>query len=123
MKTFLWLTACLVALPLYAADRDPGPADRYPTTSITTNVAAATSGSRGQTFYGSAVPPNGLPAEKVTERVTIEDVDASDDTITFMDEDGHRRMVAAENHALLKDLHRGDPIDITYTPWLLVGVD
>ena len=79
-----------------------------------------TSGSRGQTFRGSPLPPYGLDAARVTERVTIENIDPADDAITFSTEDGFRMTVTAENGSLLRDLHRGDPVEITYTtPWLV----
>jgi len=80
----------------------------------------ATSGSRGQTFRGSPLPPYGVDAARVTERVTIEDVDPAEDAITFTTEDGFTMTVQAENGSLLRDLHRGEPVEITYTaPWLV----
>jgi hypothetical protein len=66
----------------------------------------AASGSRGQTFRGSALPRPGSAAARVTERVTIENLDPQTNEITFSTEDGMTMTVIADDSSLLKDLHR-----------------
>jgi len=83
----------------------------------------STSGSRGQAFRGSTELPEGAGTRRITKTVTIEKVDPDAEFITFTTEDGRRQSVHPDNRSLLKDLHRGDRVEITYTTAMLLSID
>jgi len=82
-----------------------------------------TAGSRGQTIRGAEAGPAGTRTRQVTKTVTIDAVDPDAEFITFTDQSGRRQSLHPENRDLLKDLHPGDRVDITYTTALLLSVE
>ena len=83
----------------------------------------AASGSRGQTFHGTGEKPAGARTKQKTETVTIDAVDPDAQFVTFTTDDGRRQSLHTDNPAILKGLHPGDQVDITWTTATIVSVD
>lgn len=85
--------------------------------------AASPSGSTTGSESGAPGTPAGMTGEQVTALVTVKDVDAKDQSLTFETEDGRTVSTRVDDRTLLKDVDPGDQIEITYTNALLVSVE
>ena len=72
---------------------------------------------------GALGTPAGMTGEQVTALVTVKDVDAKEQSLTFETEDGRTVSTRVDDGSLLKDVDPGDQIEITYTNALLVSVE
>ncbi|HYV20932.1 MAG TPA: hypothetical protein VFC25_18100 [Verrucomicrobiae bacterium] len=72
---------------------------------------------------GATEKPSGTMTQQVTASVTVKAVDTKNSSITFMGEDGHSVSVRVEDKSLVKNVHPGDKVEITYTNALLVAVE
>ena len=50
-------------------------------------------------------------------------MDPANKSITFMGQDGHSVSVRVDDKGLVKDVHPGDKIEVTYTTALLIAVE
>lgn len=71
----------------------------------------------------SGEEPYGLLADQVTSVVTVKEVDPKGHWITFETEDGRTASARADDRGLVKNLHPGDRMEITYTSPLLVSCE
>lgn len=84
-----------------------------------------TANSNGQPAIvrGATEKPSGTMTEQVTATVIVKAVDKKNKSITFAGEDGHSVSVRVEDKSLVKDVHPGDKIEVTYTTALLIAVE
>jgi hypothetical protein len=83
--------------------------------------SAAAAGS--PTESGPGDEPVSLVGEQVTSVVTVKDVDPKGHWITFETEDGHTVSTHVDDRDLVKNLHAGDQIEMTYTNAVLVSCE
>ena len=71
----------------------------------------------------SGAEPSALMGPQVTSVVTVKDVDPKGHWITFETEDGHTVSTHVDDRDLVKNLHAGDQIEMTWTNAMLVSVE
>jgi Cu/Ag efflux protein CusF len=72
---------------------------------------------------GATAKPSGTMTQQITANVVVKAVDPKSKSITFMGEDGHSISVRVDDKGLVKDVHPGDKIEVTYTAALLISVE
>ena len=85
-------------------------------------VAAASSGEPA-IVRGTGAKPSGTMTEQVTASVMVKAVDPKGASITFAGEDGRSVSVRVDDKKLVKNIHPGDKIEVTYTTALLISVE
>ena len=84
---------------------------------------AASSNGEPSVVRGTGAKPSGTMTQQVTANVTVKAVDPKGSSITFAGEDGHSVSVRVDDKKLVKNVHPGDKIEVTYTTALLVSVE
>ena len=72
---------------------------------------------------GATEKPSGTMTQQVTATVMVKAVDPKGSSITFSGEDGRSVSVRVDDKSLVKNVHPGDKIEVTYTTALLVSVE
>jgi len=72
---------------------------------------------------GATEKPSGTMTQQITASVVVKAVDPANKSITFMGADGHSVSVRVDDKGLVKDVHPGDKIEVTYTTALLIAVE
>jgi Cu/Ag efflux protein CusF len=72
---------------------------------------------------GATAKPSGTMTEQITATVMVKAVDPKGKSITFTGEDGHSVSVRVDDKKLVKNVHPGDKIEVTYTTALLISVE
>src|SRR6185503_7813369 len=72
---------------------------------------------------GATEKPSGTMTQQITASLVVKAVDPANKSITFMGQDGHSVSVRVEDKGLVKDVHPGDKIEVTYTTALLIAVE
>ena len=72
---------------------------------------------------GTSARPSGSKTQQMTAAVTIEDVNPKEKSITYAGEDGRSINLRVEDKKMLKNLHPGDKVEVTYTNALLINVE
>lgn len=83
----------------------------------------ASSNGKPAIVRGATEKPSGTMTQQVTASVTVKAVDTKNHSITFMGEDGHSVSVRVDDKGLVKDVHPGDKVEVTYTTALLIAVE
>ena len=72
---------------------------------------------------GTGAKPSGSMTQQQTGHVTIKAVDPKTSAVTFTTEDGHTMTARVEDKSLVKNVHPGDKVELTYTTALLISVE
>jgi hypothetical protein len=72
---------------------------------------------------GATAKPSGTMTQQVTATVMVKAVDPKGKAITFAGEDGHSVSVRVDDQKLVKNVHPGDKVEVTYTSALLISVE
>ena len=84
---------------------------------------AASSNGEPAIVRGTGAKPSGTMTQQVTANVLVKAVDPKGKSITFAGEDGRSVSVRVEDKKLVKNVHPGDKIEVTYTTALLISVE